>query len=221
MEIKRKLETKAAEFMEHLRTAGVDVSLGTFHEYQVKLDLGKAGSASIWYSPKRDAYSLTTLECSDSRLSGQLHKLWDGLKKKSFHDDNDLSGVHMFVDGSHKNGRIGYAFVVVKEGHKIHEQKGTLRDDRHSGLLNVAGEIQAVMEGVRWAKENHIGTVTIHYDYNGLEKWAVQEWKTKTELTRTYKEFFADLTGITVQWNKVKGHSGHYYNDLADKLAGA
>ena len=68
--------------------------------------------------------------------------------------------------------------------------------------------------------EEGLKEITIYYDYAGIEKWALGEWKTNKEGTRAYKEYYVSISDkLKVHFHKVKGHSGDMGNDRADELA--
>ena len=63
-------------------------------------------------------------------------------------------------------------------------------------------------------------SLTIVHDYQGIASWCTGEWKTNKEGTKAYKAYFDSLKDkIIIHFQKVKGHSGDEYNDLADELA--
>ena len=73
---------------------------------------------------------------------------------------------------------------------------------------------------VDFAIEKGFDEVTIAYDYQGVESWALGTWKRNNKITAEYNEFMQNkMKQIKVKFKKIKGHSGHKYNDLADKLA--
>ena len=104
-------------------------------------------------------------------------------------------------------------------GKNVHAEHGDMVEEDHAGHLNAAGEVQAVIEACQWMAKQKIPDFSIHFDYNGLEKWAKNEWKANSDLTRGYKDFFTSYPG-RITWIKVKGHSGNHFNELTDQLAG-
>lgn len=85
---------------------------------------------------------------------------------------------------------------------------------------NVTGEVMAVLYALKIAQEKKIKCIEFYYDYEGIEKWITGEWRTKTKLTKLYREKFFELSkGIKVKFKKVRSHTGIKYNELADKLA--
>ena len=64
------------------------------------------------------------------------------------------------------------------------------------------------------------GCVVIHYDYEGIEKWATGVWSAKNPHTKKYAAFMKRMQEkIEVIFQKVKAHSGDFYNERVDKLA--
>jgi ribonuclease HI len=87
-------------------------------------------------------------------------------------------------------------------------------------MRNVAGEIKGAEFVMRYCVENGIDKVRIYYDYEGIAAWAEGRWKTNKEGTIHYKRIFDELSEkLTVEFVKVKSHSGDKYNDMADRLA--
>ena len=87
-------------------------------------------------------------------------------------------------------------------------------------IRNVAGEMLGAMYAVQWAINNGYHDLEIHYDYEGIEKWAQGEWRTKNVLTKKYADFMKEKSGILkISYQKVKAHSGNHYNEEVDKLA--
>ena len=72
----------------------------------------------------------------------------------------------------------------------------------------------------RMAVEQGAESLTIVHDYQEIASWCTGEWKTNKEGTKAYKAYFDSLKDkLIIHFQKVKGHSGDEYNDLADELA--
>lgn len=126
-----------------------------------------------------------------------------------------------YVDGSY-NGETGdYSCGVVfffKGEEKQFARKGT--DDKLAEMRNVAGEIMGAEMAMREAVKLGVSRLTIVHDYQGVSSWCTGEWKTNKEGTKAYKAYFDSLQGVLdIHFEKVKGHSGDKYNELADSLA--
>ena len=66
----------------------------------------------------------------------------------------------------------------------------------------------------------HLKTVVLHYDYEGIEKWATGVWTAKNPHTKKYAAFMRNMQEkMEVIFQKVRAHSGDYYNEQVDQLA--
>ena len=84
----------------------------------------------------------------------------------------------------------------------------------------IAGEIEGVKQAILWAIESNKQRIKIFYDYEGIEKWATKEWKSKVKISQEYSKFFDEKSKlINIEFEHVKAHSGIVYNEKADELA--
>jgi len=126
--------------------------------------------------------------------------------------------IKAYVDGSHRNEKVGWGAVILKGETLYGEFCGVLEEDEVQGTRQVAGELMAVREVLFWCKEQKVTELSIYYDYKGVEEWVTGGWKAKKEITQNYRDYVR-ASGIKITWVKVKSHSGDYYNDMADRLA--
>ena len=113
----------------------------------------------------------------------------------------------------------GYGGFIEYKGER-YELMGNGNDADMASMRNVAGEVLGSMAAVKKAIELGIRSLDIYYDYMGISQWCTGEWKTNKEGTKAYKAYFDSLKDkIIIHFQKVKGHSGDEYNDLADELA--
>ncbi len=127
-----------------------------------------------------------------------------------------------YVDGSFDEALGKYAFgciIITPNGETIKEF-GNGDNPESLAIRNVAGEMLGAMYAVKWAVKNGYDNIELHYDYEGIEKWAVGEWKAKNTLTQKYAAFMKEQQSIIrIAFQKVKAHSGDFYNEEADRLA--
>ena len=126
-----------------------------------------------------------------------------------------------YVDGSYNvaTNEFGYGVVMFHRGHQIH-LSDSFNDEEMAAMRNVAGEIYGSMAAMEYAIKNGIHSLTIYYDYMGISKWCTGEWKTNKKGTILYKKYYEQAKKkVNITFEKVKGHSGDKYNDLADSLA--
>lgn len=106
----------------------------------------------------------------------------------------------------------GSAYVVIKNGAKVHEAKFGCK-----GTTNNRMEMLAIISAANWIPEG--SSITIYsdsmYAINVLSgKWKA---KTNTDLVRLYNTVAARLMKVKFKW--VKGHSGNEYNEYVDNIA--
>ncbi len=128
----------------------------------------------------------------------------------------------IYTDGSHNFNKIAsWAFVVVvqPDNVSVHEASGIVEDViAVRALWNVAGELEAAMQGIKWAVETKT-PVTLISDYEGIQGWAA-DWKTNNPWTMEYAKFAKKNKFYIGEFKHVKGHSKNKWNDYVDRLAG-
>ena len=144
-----------------------------------------------------------------------------------FEDEEDSSQeekqseAFAYVDGSYDDTTKSYSYgmIMLYKDDELHFLK-KFTMNRLSVMRNVAGEIQGAMAAMQYCLDNGIKSISIFYDYEGLEKWCTGEWKATKEGTMEYTAFYKEASKyVDVDFIKVKGHSGDKYNDMADALA--
>lgn len=126
-----------------------------------------------------------------------------------------------YVDGSYniETGQFSFGVVMFADGAE-HTFSQCFSDPKLAPMRNVAGEIMGAKKAMQYCLDNGVESLEIYYDYEGIEKWCTGEWKTNKEGTIAYKRFYDEASkSVSVSFNKVKGHSGDKYNDMADRLA--
>lgn len=143
-------------------------------------------------------------------------------ENSDLNDKDTEDGFIVFVDGSFIEAKENYSYglVVVKDDEVIYKENGVGDNKEAISHRNVAGEVLGATKAIIYAEKNNIKEITIAFDYQGIESWALGFWKRNTNLTETYHQFMKEkMKYIKVRFKKIKGHSGDKYNDLADELA--
>lgn len=157
------------------------------------------------------------------------------VSEKNLHSNNDLNDklkienfnkeleteAFAYVDGSFNPKTFVYGCgVYLNYMGKEHLLKFSGEDEEMRKMRNVAGEIMGAMKAVEKAIELGVKSLTIYYDYKGIEEWANDTWRRNLNCTKNYFEFIKNSRKcIDIQFKKVLAHSGIYGNELADQLA--
>ena len=141
--------------------------------------------------------------------------------EKKIENIEEVDGVYAYIDGSFDriNGIYGSGVVIV-DGDKRHEYKHAGNREDYAQLHNVAGELEAAKFVMWYAVDKKIKEITLFYDYQGIEAWAVGDWKANLPYTQDYVKFYNKVkTAVKVNFVKVKAHTGIELNEAVDKLA--
>lgn len=128
--------------------------------------------------------------------------------------------MKIYTDGSFNiyTKTAGFGFVIPEINNTT--VYGPVTDEEFSKQRNIAGEIIAVTEAIKYAEANSISEVIICHDYEGVAKWANGEWEAKNIYTQRYVEFIAlKRQTMNISFIHIKGHSKDKYNDMADFAA--
>lgn len=124
-----------------------------------------------------------------------------------------------YVNGLYNNRTATYGYGVViydQSGKHMLQGKGS-KDDLVS-MKSVAGKIKGAMTAIQYAKDHGYSSLTIYYDYNGIECWYTGKWSANKEGTMKYRDF-ARNSGIKLNFIHTKAHAGIEGNEMADRLA--
>ena len=155
----------------------------------------------------------------------------DSSSVESKMSDNDWLNVGLsltdtscviYVDGSFNttNSVYGYGVVIYTNTNK-YVLSGADKNADIASMRNVAGEVVGVLVALQKAIELGMKDITLYYDYEGLEKWATEQWLARTPITFLYREYCkaVQTSGVHISWCKVRSHSNNTGNEIVDKLA--
>mgnify|MGYP006190006751 CR=1 FL=1 len=136
-----------------------------------------------------------------------------------------MKNVKIYTDGACKGnpGKGGWG-AVLQYGDTEKEISGY-----QPKTTNNIMELSAAVEALKLLKEpcNIILTTDSTYVKNGISSWIFNwkknGWKTSAKKPVKNKELWQELDQLaqnhTIQWEWVKGHSGHPENERCDELA--
>lgn len=176
----------------------------------------KIGIFESWDECKRQVtgFSGASYKSFSNRLDAENFIKGESNKKEK-------SEFYAYVDGSFSKENLEFSYgAVIFTDKEVLEFSEKFSDPELITMRNVAGEIKGAEFVMRYCIENNIPEIDIYYDYMGIEKWCTGEWQANKPGTISYRNFYNSVKDkLTVNFIKVKGHSGDKYNDLADLLA--
>lgn len=163
------------------------------------------------------------IEGSDSGVNSELQVTPN--RKKKYFSDEDIKKLKddeavAYVDGSFDSNNKTYSYGVVYFTNDSKETySGRLDNPEMASMRNVSGELEGAKVAMQKALENK-ETLYLHYDYTGIEEWAMGRWKANKEGVKSYKSFYDSIKNdLQVIFIKVPAHEGIKYNEEADQLA--
>lgn len=126
-----------------------------------------------------------------------------------------------YVDGSYNIEDKSFSYGAILFNKCVKEEYSQrFLEPELSEMRNVAGEIKGAEKAMERAVELGVNRLFLHYDYAGIEHWALGNWKANKKGTQAYRDFYNNIKDeLDVVFIKVKAHSGIEYNEIADKLA--
>ena len=133
--------------------------------------------------------------------------------------------VFISTDGSFMQNpeRCGFGAYIRDDQTEIWSISGYTTEERYLKSWNISSELIAAILGVAYASVKGVREVTLYYDYTGVENFVTGSFKAKSEISKLYlmiMKYFQYVVGMQIHFVKVKGHSGHIDNEIADSLAG-
>lgn len=130
--------------------------------------------------------------------------------------------VIAYVDGSFdkRSKKYSYGVVLIKNSQVIKELSNSGDNPTYAESFQIAGECFGALNAIKWAIEQNYQSIIIHYDYLGIEMWALGKWRANKTVSKDYVTYFQKYSKeIEVSFVKVKAHSGIDFNERADQLA--
>ncbi len=167
---------------------------------------------------RRAAELLEELENENDNLEFEALKIRD-LK--------EYSEFKVYTDGAciGNPGPGGYAAVILNsKSEKLKTVTGSANDSTNNRM-----ELKAVIEALKILPEN--STIELYSDSSyvlkglssWIEAWKKNGWKTSSKKEVANQDLWQELDDLASNFNlnyqKVKGHSGDFYNEEVDKLA--
>lgn len=126
-----------------------------------------------------------------------------------------------YIDGSFNpmTGVYGYGAILFF-GEREYKMSGNGREKDKVSMRNVAGEIMGAISVIERAIKIGATKIVICYDYQGIEQFALGNWKRNNAYTKEYYDFIQKAKEkIEIEFEKIKAHTGDVYNEMVDRMA--
>ena len=135
----------------------------------------------------------------------------------------EFAGFEVYTDGSYKEGRGSWAYVIVQKGVVLQEAAACVRKTSSNRM-----EFQAAIEALSFLPPD--SDVRLYTDSRIMienvtvqtEIWKSLGWKKKNQQEIPHVDLFKILAGLNalhrIHWSWVKAHSGVAHNERCDQL---
>lgn len=183
----------------------------------------KTGIFETWEECKEQIHGFPGAVFKSFLTKREAEEFLSGEKQKQdIPFPSDTEAAIAYVDGSfNPNMKDYFSFgVVFIYGGVIRKYSQRLQNPSAAEMRNVAGEIAGAAFAMRLCVQRGIPALDIYYDYAGIEKWCVGEWKTNRPWTKAFKSYYDSIRDkLSLRFHKVMSHTGVVYNEMADRLA--
>lgn len=139
--------------------------------------------------------------------------------------------IKVFTDGSANphTGCGGWAAIIVDDNIKKTSYSGSVENTTNNRM-----ELTALLSGLEWLKTNNVDSdncilftdsAYIHncFIQRWYEKWLSNGWKTSSKKSVLNQDLWEKIIDIILKHGylieKIKAHSGIFFNEEVDKLA--
>lgn len=141
--------------------------------------------------------------------------------------------IHVYTDGSYIRGdiQVGGALIQIVDNEVVSCTRFVTEDEDLLKHHQVSGEVVPVLYALKEINDHITKTTTVTsvhicYDYTGVKDWLDGTWKkANNAMSRHYMSAGMQLLnnlkskGVSVQFEKIKSHTGNKYNEYADRIA--
>ena len=143
--------------------------------------------------------------------------------------------LDIYVDGSYYRddpGKTYGAYVILDNEKPIIAQRITSTEEDFTNMWNVGGELLAAIFSMKAlnalitaAEVKESVQVNLYYDYMGIYEWVkpVKPWSAKKPGAQLYvatmQKLREQMPNISINYKKVKAHTGNKWNEVIDLIA--
>ena len=111
-----------------------------------------------------------------------------------------------------------YSVLIINPNKEILFQLGHHQQEE-SNVPGFHAELMAIIKGLAWLQTNKIKEVTIHYNYEGVQKWVTKEWEAKQPISQWYIKEITAFSMVKIHWQKKDDVLNLNWSDMAREIA--
>jgi viroplasmin and RNaseH domain-containing protein len=111
-----------------------------------------------------------------------------------------------------------YSVLIINRSKEILFQMAHHQQEQ-SHIPGFHAELLAIIKGLEWIQNNHINNVNIHYNYEGVQKWATKDWEAKQQISQWYVKELSAFSMLKVHWQNKDDVFNLNWSDMAREIA--
>ena len=138
--------------------------------------------------------------------------------------------IEIYTDGSFNSATQSCTggFVVLENNNVLICAKVDLQTPKYKESWNVSGELMTAITALNITTgllDGQETLIRLYHDYVGVANYVTgaKPWQAKKFVSQLYVAGFRDFKkkfpAVTVQFHKVKAHTGNYWNEIVDRIA--
>lgn len=146
-------------------------------------------------------------------------KSWYYKPKVAEHLLEDTDIVNAYISGAYDYDVNKFSYAIIFTDHNdsiIDKLYGSSNNEKYLPSKSIAGEVFGGLYAIKYAIEKNYKKVVIHYNFEGMEQWVTNDWKTNKPISQDYvHSFFKYSSDIYISTIKGKGRHSLHVNNLA------
>jgi len=111
-----------------------------------------------------------------------------------------------------------YSALIINPKKEIVFQLGHHKQEENH-IAGFHAELWAIVKGLLWLENQNITEAIIHYNYEGVQKWATKEWEAKQPISQWYVKEISAMSKLKLIWQNKDDVLNLNWSDMAREIA--